>query len=329
MKGSAYLEIDPEYRGAYTRAFLPVYNAFASARPPMALTVPLGFAEAARALYAKIGAPAPMLMERPLPRAECDGSGVIVGFSGGLDSAYVAARLAEAGEDVTLFHLTGLNRQYPDEDAAARAFSEHAGIELVECRVRHAWKEMYPDNPVKNQLVLSLMADHGVRRGVRRYSLGSDWCTPLSECEVGWTLTDSVEVNAGFLASMREAVDGYALEFIPEDVKKVQRVKHLAERGLLAHVSSCITPHRFKRKLAEVNRGKYGVALLDGRCGSCFKCCMEWLLLNHLGMVDPNPAFEGHCWEVLASGKNSHRKDLFSASVPIETRMENLLEYGS
>ena len=332
MARARYIEIERGFKGAMARSVLPLYNVFAGADLPAAVKAPRGLGDAVRAVYARMGEAEPAVIGYDAATVEvraADANAAAVGFSGGLDSAYIALRMAADGKEVTLFHVSGLNGQFPDEERKARAFAAASGLRMVECGVRHTGREAHPDNPFKNQLIMALMADWGAANGIASFALGSDWCTHIQECEVGWTLTDSVEVNEAFLAWAEQVMPGYSLTFIPSDVKKAQRLEYVAGKGLLEHVASCISPHRFKRHLAQANAEKYGVELMDGRCGSCFKCCMEWLLLRRIGAAPDNAAFEAHCWDVLANGRNSHRRDLFGADVPIGRREANLMEYGS
>lgn len=330
----AYLQIDPQMRGTMAKHMLNMYNVFCADEPRQAIKVPQGFEPMMALLYERHGLPAPTISTYPISLQIRDipaWQSVMVGFSGGLDSAYMALHLKDLGFSVTLYHVTGLNKAFPDEDASAKAFAQAAGMDLVECRVRHLQQQRYIDNPLKNQLIMALMADYGLPRGITEYAMGADWCSGIDECEIGYTITDSREVNEAFRDAMAMLVPCYELIFIDSEVKKAQRLDYIASRhtDCLPYVCSCISPHRFKRHLHDTNVRKYGVDLMPNRCGSCFKCCMEWLLLKELGHVAPDAAYEAHCWDVLANGKNSHRKDLFGPKVPMEQRKRNLLAYGS
>lgn len=254
---------------------------------------------------------------------------VAVALSGGLDSVYLMHRLKEDGYDVTAVHVAGLNKfsgKY--EEQAARKAAAKAGAKFVKA-VFNAPKQHFPDNPFKNQLVLAMMLDICVPKGIYRFALGSDWTTPLAEAVVGFTITDSIEVNREYWAGVRQRLPQAELLFIPDDVKKVHRLAYLFDRGALADVSSCVSPLRFRQSLHERNEQKYGLHLMPNRCGSCYKCAMEYILLVEAGRIPKNPKFYDHAWDTLATSKTAHRPDLFAKSLPIKKRMENLLKYGS
>lgn len=329
----AYLQIDKRMRGYITKHMLPMYNLFCTERPSDVVYVPSAFKEMVEICYERHGYPLRSLQTYEMESFDVEGNehDEVVGFSGGLDSSYMALSEHDGGMSVRLFHVTGLNKAYPDEDTYSRRFSTSSEIPLTECRVKHIKNQKYVDNPLKNQLIMSMMADYGISHGITTYAMGADWCTDIRHCEIGFTITDSIEINGAFLDGMRKVMPSYNLRFIGGEVKKADRLRYIIvnHRECLNSVSSCISPHRFKKMLHTNNMRKYGVDLMDGRCGSCFKCCMEWLILRHTGYVGRNDAFEQHCWGVLSDSKNSHRKDLFDKNVPKEKRILNLMEYGS
>ena len=254
---------------------------------------------------------------------------VMVGLSGGMDSVYLMHKLKEQGYEVYAVHVAGLNKQsLKFEERSARETAQQAGAKYTLVKFS-APKQAFPDNPFKNQMILSLMLDIGIQRGIYRYAIGSDWTTPLSEAVVGFTITDSVEVNRSFWEGIKNRFNQAELVFIPDDVKKFDRITYLYDKGVLNSVSSCVSPFRFRDSLHKKNVEKYGIKLMRGRCGSCYKCAMEYILLVESGRIKKDTAFYNHSWEVLAKSKTAHRPDLFALSLPIEKRMRNLKNYGS
>lgn len=255
---------------------------------------------------------------------------VMIGLSGGLDSAYQLHRLQDEGYHVQAVHVDGLNRATAGvEHEQAREIARIAGAEFIDVKFR-APKQAIPDNPFKNQLVLGMMLDIGIGRWCYRYALGSDWCTPLSESVIKYTLTDSIEVNRAFWEGVRRHYEA-ELIFIDSDAKKLERLAYLAKHheGTLREISSCVSPLRYRGHLHELNKEKFGDVVWDGRCGSCYKCAMEYILLEMAGAVKTNEAYLEHCWDVLATSSTSHRPELFSKNLSLQERRENIRNYGS
>lgn len=308
-----------------------VYSAFLSEKKVAA--VPADLVEVVEAVFDKIKwktavVGEPFSFTLPCARNERD---VMLALSGGLDSVYLMFELIERGKRVTAVHVAGLNKSSAKvEEEQARRLAKIAGAEFVTARFSSP-AQTFPDNPFKNQLIFSIMLDIGVPRGITQYAIGSDWTTPLSESVTGFTITDSAEVNRAFLKGVQKRCPAVELIFIDDTVKKAQRLEYLYkdQRRALEQVSSCISPLRFRQHLHLQNENKYGVRLMAGRCGSCYKCAMEYILLCERGCIPKDEPFYDHCFDVLANSKTSHRPDLFSKDLPVEKRLENLLNYGS
>lgn len=260
---------------------------------------------------------------------EAQNNRVLLALSGGLDSVYLMHKLIDDGYDVTAVHVAGLNKSSSvEEEISARAAAKKAGAKYAKA-VFKAPRQVFPDNPFKNQLILSILLDIGAKQGIYRYAIGSDWTTPLSEATVGYTITDSIEVNRAFWNGIKARFPQAELLFIPNNEKKYKRLEYLYVKGALQDVSSCISPHRFRAHLHKQNIEKYGVQLMPGRCGSCFKCAMEYLLLAEMGKIKKNERFAEHSWTILATSQTAHRPDLFAKDIPLEQRITNLINYGS
>jgi len=266
----------------------------------------------------------------PTPHRLQDNNKLLIGFSGGLDSAYSALDMRDKGYDVTLFHCTGLNKHFPKEDICARQFAEAMDFEFVEVPVEHGQKEFFIDNPIKNQLIMSYMIDYCFAHGIGRVMLGSDLTTKIEDSTIGMTITDSSDVYYSFISGIQLYVDNLKVHFISSDMPKHLRIQYilLFHPEALEYIYSCISPHRFSNHLKELNEKKYGITLLKDRCGSCYKCCMEYILLYECGYYT-DQVFLDHCYDVLSKSKNAHRKDLFSKKIPLEERRQSILNYMS
>ena len=192
-------------------------------------------------------------------------------------------------------------------------------------------KQGTSENPLKNQLILSVMLDLGIKNGIYRYALGCDWTSPLEDAITGYTVTDSAEVNKYFWEGVKKHFPQAELIFLNEEEKKYKRYDYLYKNhyNSLLNVSSCISPQRFREKLHKINKKKYKIELWQGRCGSCYKCSIEYILLVETKHVLKNSKFYDHCWDILNTSKIYDRPDWFDAKLPLEKRLENLLDIGS
>ena len=297
------------------------------------ITVPEEFTEIAKKVCRKIGWNPRIIGERyDFKIADFpDNRKTLIALSGGLDSTYLLHKLKDAGDEVIAVHVEGLNKSSAHIEAEhAAKLANLAGVPFIRVKF-HAPAQTFPDNPFKNQLVLAIMLMIGAGRGVYRYGVGSDWTTTLAASVTGFTVTDSADVYRAFWAGVEKHFPQAELVFIPDRERKGERLEYLFRnhRATLENVSSCIAPQRFRKHLHEENAKKYNVPLMKDRCGSCYKCAMEYLLLAYNGLIPTDGRFEAHCWKTLATSKTAHRPDLFALSLPLQKRIENLKSYGS
>lgn len=320
-----------ELKGNFLKAGFELYGAFL--HPQAVASVPAEYVEICQLVTKKIGWRTKFKGHKnSFEIAEIKPSKkVLIALSGGLDSVYYMHKLRDAGYEVHAVHVAGLNKQSAKvETERAGMIAKDAGIEFNLVNF-NAPKQTYPDNPFKNQLILSFMLEIGLKKGVYRYALGSDWTTPLTEAVTGFTITDSIEVNRSFWQGVQSHFPQAELMFIDDHEKKMQRLEYLyiEHRQALEYVSSCISPLRFREHLHDENQKRYGIRLMSGRCGSCYKCSMEYILLAEMGLIRADKAYYEHCFDVLATSKTAHRPDLFAKSLPLEQRLKNLKNYGS
>lgn len=256
---------------------------------------------------------------------------VMVALSAGLDSVYLMHKLKDSGYDVTAVHVAGLNKSSAKYEADRSKRIADAAVVKFKKIVFKSPRQCFPDNPFKNQLILSMMLDAGIKRGIYRYAVGSDWTTPLSDAVIGYTITDAAEVYRAYWKGVQHRFPQAELIFINDNEKKYERLQYLYKehRASLELVSSCIAPERFREHWHKQNEQRYGIELMSGRCGSCYKCSMEYILLVEAGLINKNEKFYEHAWDILATSKTSHRPDLFAAALPLQVRLKNLKEYGS
>lgn len=89
---------------------------------------------------------------------------VMIALSGGLDSVYFMHKLKDEGFEVIAAHVAGLNKNsaHFESDAAKRA-ADAAGVKFIKINFKSPW-QAFPDNPFKNQMILSMLLDIGIKK---------------------------------------------------------------------------------------------------------------------------------------------------------------------
>ena len=247
--------------------------------------------------------------EEEIAQQNCDnGKSVVVAFSGGKDSVAAAMKFKEMGYDVTAFHLHGINRGLPNEVDHAREMANSIGVpfhvENVSVKGGSSWLE----HPMKNQLICALILDWAIANNLGSHIVFGDFLNDYAATSLfdrNWS--DTREMWNGFTDYIRNYVPSFQVE-IPFHTY-IDSLDIITSNGtaLLEKTQSCLTlPYR-KVNLVKGNESKYNVKLLPNRCGSCWKCCVEYIYLADSGKVPYNKAFYQHCLEYL-KGKMKDEK---------------------
>lgn len=225
---------------------------------------------------------------------------ILIGFTGGKDSLACALEARRHGMEPVLVQLVGLNRGYPAEAGAARQLADRLGMELVQVPCRQRGTNAWPDNHVKNQLVLAVLTDLGLVRGIRWVTVGDQSeITSMAASAYGYDWSDTVEMIAAYNDWATARWPAYRWRYLLRNYTDSYRIIYESDPALLGMTRSCISPHRFVEHWRQGNERKYGVQLPAGRCGSCYKCAMEWLNWRALGGAQANAGYLRHCLDVL------------------------------
>ncbi len=286
----------------FTNLIEPLYMAYSERSPKVVRCAeevwPMvqAFCQKSGEALPELKPPAGIPFEQPVVRLTENKKEVLVGFSGGKDGVAVALLLKKQGINPVLFHLKGINPKFHFEMKHAKALAKQLQLPLV-VNYMKAPKQSYPDNPFKNQYILSRMVDYGVQHGITRYVMGNhdfesiDGCNPLvefSDTQEQFKFYDGVIKNQ-FQSYQRQTLlktNRHALEVVGEERPE-----------LITVLSSCISLAYRKPGMIKNIEKRFGKVLMAGRCGYCYKCVSEYLILTELGILTPNKKYVEWCKE--------------------------------
>lgn len=267
---------------------------------------------------------------------------VLLGFSGGLDSCYLAILLKEQGYNVHLLHIKNLNGYEGNLSYTTSVeFANLLGFDLIECIFKRCggkdnkYAQFWEDNTSKNQLIYTLMIDICLERGFSMVALGDDRSMSINrpDMTLGINSTDCREVQDAYEESIKSIIPNIKFLVINREINstsanKYDRLYKLSQYNVLDCYYSCVGAGRFNQYNHSINERKFGIKLPKYNCGcSCAKCATHNLLLYYKGFVTYPKDFIDKCWERLWNTKHGTIKALFAPTIPINERINNLFKY--
>lgn len=224
---------------------------------------------------------------------------IVVCFSGGKDSTAAAMKMREEGRDVTLFYVKGINTSYPDEFHYVQRIAERLGFPLHVEAVRQTGKSSFKESPVKNQVIASMALDFALKNGCVSICFGDFTEDTVNNSQFYESWSDTQEMWSAWLDLVKTYVPDVELVIPFKNYNETLDI--ISDNLELANlVHGCILPYRFRKTIRQKNLDTYKVGLLDGRCGSCWKCCTEYIYFADKGVVEFNKGFYVHCLDFLA-----------------------------
>lgn len=221
---------------------------------------------------------------------------VLMGFSGGKDSTAVVLKLKKAGYEPILFFAKGVNRAYPNEIDSAVKLAELLKCEIIIHEAKYSGKMFYGENPIKNQYILALMLDYGLSMGISKYCMGDCGADSLNEANRHFNWSDSQEMFIEFEKFVKVSFPQYEkLNLIQGERDSYEEIIAEGMQHLFPSILSCVLPYRYRRMRKEGNEKKFGIKLMENRCGSCVKCCLDYIYFYQHEVERYNEKFYDHC----------------------------------
>ena len=224
---------------------------------------------------------------------------IIVCFSGGKDSIATVLHYQKMGYNVYLYHLKNVNKAYPNEYENAQNVADALGLMLYVESITLSGSHAYTEHPMKNIIIANRALQWGIRNNIGiKVAFGNYYTALLKDNEF--------DVCAGDCRDMWQAYEDIISHIIPKfrmyiPLKNVKTTLKVLEKrkDLLNLACSCMSPHRYREYWKKQNEQRYSIILPQNRCGTCWKCALEYIYYVDHNVWQYNEEFYKHCLEML------------------------------
>ena len=220
-------------------------------------------------------------------------------ISGGKDSLATALYYIQKGYNVKLYTLKGINRGYPEEYKAAIKLANEMNIPLYIDTIKITGKKFYMEHPLKNQVIASCAIAYCLENHLPPNIAFGNYQEDInnrSNWGVNWT--DNYELWMHYNNFIKCFINNVSINipFYSED----EALNILNNNfNLVPFYQSCLMTVRNREQLRQHNQTKYNIHLLENRCGSCRKCCLEYIYFCDQDKFEYNKEYYKHCLEIL------------------------------
>ena len=226
-----------------------------------------------------------------------DSNNIILAFSGGKDSIATALLYKAMGKNVYLYHLKHINASFSDEWECAQRCADILKLPLYVDDARFSGHHIWMEHPMKNMLIANGALSYGIRENIGtqiafgNYSSSYLFGNPFEKCA-----GDCVDMWENYETIIQRIIPDFKVDIQLESLGHTLSIISKPEnREVFENSLSCMCRHSLRAYRHQWVKDKFGVELLKNRCGSCFKCCIEYIFLADHDLIEFSEDYYKYC----------------------------------
>lgn len=224
---------------------------------------------------------------------------VVLCFSGGKDSIATLQKLQAQGYNVYLYYLRGVNAVYDEQYRVidlAKEFDCEYFIDEVSLSGYHDWIE----HPMKNMIIANYAIQYGIRHGIgTKIAFGNYLDSTLEVDNFAFCGGDDIEMWRAYEKIIQRIIPDFHIILCLNNLGETLDVV-CKDSKLLNLSQSCIGRAGLRKYNQNRIEKKYGIILPRNRCGTCYKCAVEYVYMADHKLTEYQPDYYKHCIALLA-----------------------------
>lgn len=167
-----------------------------------------------------------------------------------------------------------------------------------------------------------MLRDAGREHHCKNFAMGNSTMDSIDDMNVRYEISDSIQLFNIYNTFISNLIDGYIYHSI--DVNRLEEFRCIYDRHpeAIPMIHSCISLIRYRSNWRKHIIDKYDTPILDGRCGMCYKCATEYIILADIGYYPKNPKYVKKCIDVMRRNASAVSNQKFK-----NMRSVDIIEY--
>lgn len=211
------------------------------------------------------------------PIKPIENNNLILAFSGGKDSIASALKFKRKGYNIHLYHLKHINPSFSDEWKCAERIANILEMPIYFDDISLKGHHMYMEHPMKNMLIANGALSYGVREGITtNIAFGNYTNSFLSDNPFDRCAGDCINMWYLYEDIIDKIIPDFSIYLNLQSMGETLNLL-LDRKDLLNESLSCLCRHSLRDYRRQWVKDKFGIDLFNNRCGSCYKCCVEYI----------------------------------------------------
>lgn len=228
-----------------------------------------------------------------------DDNTVIICASGGKDSLATILKYRKLGYNIHIYHVKGLNRSYHGETEAIIKLAKRLQLPLYIDEISYSGNHDYLEHPMKNMILANMALNYGISHNIGTNIVVGDFSDMhIDNVAFDKDAGDTIEMWEVYNKLVQQVIPNFKINLMGSDMWETFDILSKYPE-YLEDTISCLGAFRYRNYLHDVNNKKYGINLLENRCGSCWKCAIEYVYFADKGIFEFNAKYYKHCLKIL------------------------------
>ena len=235
---------------------------------------------------------------KPLNLPKYDEKNIILCFSGGKDSTAAALYYKERGYNIYLYHLKNVNPIF-DEYKAVEELANKLELPLFVDEVTMSGHHEWIEHPMKNMIVANNALNYGVKNNITsKIAFGNYYNSSLEEDEFAWCGGDTIELWYAYEEIMNAVIPDFMMNLCLANLGTTLDIV-CKNKDLLDSTISCLGRAGLRDYRRQWVKDKFDIDLPKHRCGSCYKCAVEYVYMADHDLQKYSPEYYKYCLDRL------------------------------
>lgn len=236
---------------------------------------------------------------QPLDLPKYDENNIIVCFSGGKDSLALVLKCLDKGYNVHLYAVKHINQSYVDEIEQAQKIADYLHLPIYVDDIRLGGKHDWMEHPMKNMIIANSALSYGIREGIgTRVFFGNYTTSSLENEDFVRCAGDCMDMWDSYNYIINRIIPGFKIEADLKDMGETLEIV-TPKRDLLDLSLSCLCRHSLREYRHNWVKEKFGIELPNNRCGSCYKCLVEYIYMADHDLIEFSRDYYRYCINAL------------------------------
>ncbi len=220
---------------------------------------------------------------------------IVLCFSGGKDSIAAALHYKRLGYSVYLYHMRHINFALSDEWVHSIKLAEALKMPLYIDEVKVSGHHDWCEHPMKNMIIANGALNYAIREGIgTKVAFGNYYTSSVLYDRFDFCGGDDQEMWRAYEHIIQRIIPRFhvyvALKNLGTTLNRVCKEKELLELSV-----SCLGRANLRNYRWQWVKDKFGVTLPKNRCGSCYKCCIEYIYMADHDLTEFNEGYYRYC----------------------------------